>query len=496
MGQSRHERTGAEDRGANPDLVSSHDVAHVSDAVLLELYQGLFAQSLEGKDPYSVGQSLPDLATETDERSLVGQELVTRYEERYAVLHSFLEHQLSSADMPGVSIRLVSNHDAEPVGQWRDPVAHVALAAFTAAITVEGHGTALIFLGGLDLRTDEVLTLHEFAERHGNEAGGMSEPGLEEPGFWASLAQGMIMPGPGIATGGSGLPRLGFDPSPIGALMMGKGEIKDFIVALGAEAIQGLGGAIHSGGADPITSYSLLFLARDAAQQRTSEQRVDGSPTYNDLAHSAVTHMVLGLTDYVPLAERLAVVPVDHGDRQAGQLEGEHGLPEHVGHPWDVGTEGLAPARPGPDQNEPMQGPHRDDDARALQMYPGIEAGPLRDDSAVSADRPPGASGQMADAHGGVGTPDAHLGGPGADGHGGVGTPDAHLGGPGADPHGGVGTPDAHLGGPGTDPHGGVGTPDAHLGGPGADAHGWAGADAYGGAGDQSQDTFDPGAPP
>ena len=508
MGQSHEEHTSTEGRDAKGDRISSHEAAHMSDAELLGLYKELFAHSVEGRDPYSYGQSLDGLFRKTDEQSLVGQELVSRYADRYVDVHNFLEHQLSSTDTPGVTIRLLSNHDVESArAQWHDPVAQQALAAFTAAISVEGQGTTLVFLGGFDFRSGEVLTLHEFAARHGNEASARSEPGLEEPGFWASLAVGMITPNP-----------FHFDLGPVGSLMMGKGEVKDFIVAGAETAIESMLGGFHGSGEDPITSYSLLFLARDAALQQTSEQRIDDAPTYDDLAHAAVNYLVQVATDSVPSFEHRTEDPVDYGDGQAGQLHGEHATPPHPGPPWDAGPDGLALARPGPDLNEPAQGP-RQDDSGVLQMYPGIEAGPLRDDST-------GAVGSPADAHGGVGTPDAHLAGPDTDAHGGVGTPDAHLTGPDlnepaqgprqddsgvlqmypgieagplrddstgavgspADAHGGVGTPDAHLAGPDTDAHGGVGTPDAHLAGPDTDAHG--------GTSDQAQDTYDPGVPP
>jgi hypothetical protein len=64
--------------------VTSHDVARMSDADLLTLYQGLFAQSFAGQHPdtYDVhGPSLQELA-EGDELSRAGNEPARRCDER------------------------------------------------------------------------------------------------------------------------------------------------------------------------------------------------------------------------------------------------------------------------------------------------------------------------------------------------------------------------------------------------------------------------------
>ena len=65
--------------------VTNHDVARTSEAELLSLYQGLFAQSDAGRYPgiYDVhGPSLQELAEGDDKLSRAGNELARRHEER------------------------------------------------------------------------------------------------------------------------------------------------------------------------------------------------------------------------------------------------------------------------------------------------------------------------------------------------------------------------------------------------------------------------------
>lgn len=191
--------TGDADSFRSDGAVTSHDVARMSDAELLALYQGLFAQTAAGQHPdttYLVyGPSLRELAEGGDELSRAGNELARRYGDREWAVRDFLEGHLSAAETPGVTIRLFSNHDSEYEGSsWRDPVAHVALTAFVAAVTVNGDewarhnggesappvssGTSLVFLGGLDMRTGQALTMHEYAAIHQRDVDVRDEAGL------------------------------------------------------------------------------------------------------------------------------------------------------------------------------------------------------------------------------------------------------------------------------------------------------------------------------
>ena len=314
--------------------VTSHDVARMSDAELLSLYQGLFAQSDAGTHPGQVdahGPSLQELAEGNDELSRAGNELARRYEERGGAVRDFLQSHLSVAETPGVTIRLFSNHDVEyRSGHYRDSVAHAALTMFVAAVTVNnyefashhdgawtpsaGSGTNLIFLGGLDMRTGQVLTMHEFAAIHFRDV------------FVQNDDQGLIqvdLPVPEVKAFGVALLR-GIEHAVIDYL----GEkVADHLKEWAVDTISGHEHE-HGAGPDSMESnYSLLDLAIDSGiadgdgtawdmqHARDSELRESSAPTTDDLARETAVQMVQGLMDAAPLFEGVTNDHPAHGDQ-------------------------------------------------------------------------------------------------------------------------------------------------------------------------------------